>query len=501
MAARDASAPRIGATRTPEIPDAWVGDYRLLEKVGEGGMGVVHLAEAPDGRRVALKVLRPHIVGDEEARLRLEREVSSLERVRSPRVAEVLDADPWGAVPFVATRYVPGPSLHEHLRAEGPIVGEDLVRFALALAEALEAVHAVGVLHRDVKPTNVLLEDRAPVLIDFGLARVAEDSRITHTGWLLGTPGYLAPEVLHGEDPTPAADVHAWAATVAFASTGLPPYGRGPAMAVMDRVRRGEHDLHEVDPLMRRLVGECLAPEPRERPTLAEVLDRLESWLEGSAGPSSQDDAGPATRMMPLEATTAPRDVGRLQRWLLGAGAATAGVLGIVAAPILASVALLVLVLALRTASWASSATRERRHIRGRARWYDLPLTVFASPWYAGVATWGTLVLVTWSGLLVFLLAVGLLLLGVTGTPLLAVLAVTTTLALWWLPGSRRVRVPSQRLAGFLTRRAGRGWTAVLLVALVVAALGWTLAAEGTVWDPAPGAPWRDGTVLGELAG
>ena len=107
-------------------------------------------------------------------------------------------------------------------------------------------MHSVGVLHRDVKPTNVLMEGRSPVLIDFGLARVAEDPRLTQTGWLLGTPGYLAPEILYGDDATVASDVHAWGATVVFAATGRPPYGTGPVMAIMDRVRRGEHDLSGV---------------------------------------------------------------------------------------------------------------------------------------------------------------------------------------------------------------------------------------------------------------
>ena len=129
-------------------------------------MGVVHLAEGPDGRRVALKVLRPHVVGDEEARDRLAREVKSLSRVRSPRVAEIIDADPWGPIPFVATRYVPGLSLHDHVPQEGPLGGEELRWFARSLAEALQAVHQVGVLHRDVKPSNVLMEGRTPVLID-----------------------------------------------------------------------------------------------------------------------------------------------------------------------------------------------------------------------------------------------------------------------------------------------------------------------------------------------
>ena len=207
-------------------------------------MGVVHLARrAADGERVALKVLRPHIVGDDEARARLAREVSSLSRIRSRWVAEIVDADPWGPVPYVATRYVPGLSLHDHVHEEGPIEGTDLTWFAGCLAEGVASVHAAEVLHRDVKPSNVLMEGRTPILIDFGLARVADDPKLTHTGWLLGTPGYLAPEILYGDDATTASDVHSWAATVAYAATGRPPFGRGPSMAIMDRVRRGEHDL------------------------------------------------------------------------------------------------------------------------------------------------------------------------------------------------------------------------------------------------------------------
>jgi len=252
-----------------------VGRYRLLAKIGEGGMGVVHLAQAPDGSRVAVKVLRPHVIGDDEARERLAREVSSLRLVRSDRVAEVLDADPWGPMPFVATRYVPGLTLHEHVRQEGRITGRDLAHLATGLVEALIAVHQVGVLHRDVKPANALLEGRSPVLIDFGLARLAEDPRLTHTGWLLGTPGYLAPEILYGDDATTASDVHSWAATVVFAATGAPPFGTGPAMAIMDRVRRGEHDLSAVPSALAPLVRGCLAPDPADRPATFEVLAEL----------------------------------------------------------------------------------------------------------------------------------------------------------------------------------------------------------------------------------
>ena len=152
-------------------------------------MGVVHLARRGDGPRVALKVLRPHIVGDDEARRRLEREVGSLSRIRSKWVAEIVDADPWAPVPYVATRYVPGLSLHDYVHEEGPIEGKDLTWFAACLAEGVASVHAVGVLHRDVKPSNVLMEGRTPILIDFGLARVADDPKLTHTGWLLGHAG------------------------------------------------------------------------------------------------------------------------------------------------------------------------------------------------------------------------------------------------------------------------------------------------------------------------
>ncbi|WP_309647860.1 serine/threonine-protein kinase [Nocardioides sp.] len=252
-----------------------VGDYTLLSKIGEGGMGVVHLARREGGDRVALKVLRPHIVGDDEGRARFAREISSLQRIRSRWVAEIVDADPWAEVPYVATRYVPGLSLHDHVIEEGPIEGRNLTWFAGCLAEGLASVHEVGVLHRDVKPSNVLMEGRTPILIDFGLARVADDPKLTHTGWLLGTPGYLAPEILYGDDATTASDIHSWAATVAYAGTGSPPFGRGPSMAVMDRVRRGEHDLSGLPHDLRQLIEAALDPEPSQRPDLASIL----AWL------------------------------------------------------------------------------------------------------------------------------------------------------------------------------------------------------------------------------
>ena len=289
-------------TTSPKAPPPGltVGGYALRARLGEGGMGVVHLGQKPGERPVAIKVLRPHVVGDDEARRRLAREVSSLSRVRSRRIAEIVDADPFGEIPFVATRYVPGLSLHDHVQEEGALEGDDLLWFADCLAEALEAVHSVGVLHRDIKPSNVIMEGRTPILIDFGLARVAEDSRITMNGWLLGTPGYLAPEILYGDDATIASDVHAWAATVAYAGTGRAPFGRGPSVAVMDRVRRGEHDLVGLDPDVLELVEEALAPEPADRPTLEEVRD----WLEdlGSPEPDEREERAAAPVTLPYVA-------------------------------------------------------------------------------------------------------------------------------------------------------------------------------------------------------
>ena len=516
---------------TPPSPGvARVGEYRLLAKIGEGGMGVVHLAQGPDGNRVALKVLRPHIIGDDEARERLAREVASLRRVRSPRIAEVIDADPWGATPFVATRYIPGLSLHEHARQEGPISGEDLRHFATGLAEAVIAVHQVGVLHRDIKPSNVLLEGRSPVLIDFGLARLAEDPRLTHTGWLLGTPGYLAPEILYGDDATTASDVHSWAATVVFAATGRPPFGTGPAMAIMDRVRRGEHDLSAVPPALLPLVHACLAPDPADRPETAAVLASLRSAAPTPARPVRDDptlpfalatpeptarQSAPTTRLetvvqparAPYMQPPAPQrptpdrrgGLPRLQRGLLLTGLFATATLGFARAPYLCLVVAAVLALAVRTVSWTTESARERQHLRGRRRWYDGPLTVASSPWYLVVATGGTLMLLLWSAFVAFVVGFAYLLFRGPLVPGLLVMGAVFATSLWWGPAARRLRVPTRRLMVATTRNPWLGWVGALVVAAAAAACGYALLTGGVVWDPQPGPPWRSGTLLGDI--
>jgi predicted Ser/Thr protein kinase len=508
-------------------PDQWrVGGYRLLRKIGEGGMGVVHLAEAPDGSRVALKVLRPHIIGDDEARERLSREVASLRLVRSPRVAEVLDADPWGETPFVATRYVPGLSLHEHVREHGPITGSGLADLAIGLLEAVIAVHRVGLLHRDIKPSNVLLEGRSPVLIDFGLARLAEDPRLTRTGWLLGTPGYLAPEILYGEDATPASDMHSWAATLVFAATGRPPFGTGPAMAIMDRVRRGEHDLSAVPQALLPLVRSCLAPEPADRPAAGAVLAALRASAP-ARGPSPAA-ARPEPPTLPLalrrtpveepvttptatrvdrpapppevqEWRSPPAGLPRLQRGGLLAGLFATVALGFARAPYLSLAAVCVLTLAVRTVSWTAESAQERQHRRGRRRWYDGPLTVLSAPWYLVVATGGTLVLLVWSAFVAFVVGAAYVLFRGPLLPGLVAMGGVLAVSLWWGPGSRRLRVPTRRLLLGATRRPWTGWAAVAVVCAAAALCAYALLTGGVLWDPAAGAPWRPGTVLGRL--
>jgi serine/threonine protein kinase len=262
-----------------------LGPYRLVSRLGEGGMGVVHLGLDPHGRAVAIKVLRPHVAYDPEARWRLEREVDTLTRIRSDRVAAVIDSDIAGDRPYLVTRYVAGPSLDDVVTDEGPLSPDQLVLLGRGLVEALEAIHAVGVVHRDLKPGNVLLEDGEPVVIDFGIAHIADDVRLTSSGLVMGTPGYLSPEVIGGSPVTQATDWWGWAATLAFAASGRPPFGRGPMDVVLGRVNRGETDLTGVDGRLSPLLAAALSPDPARRPPTGAVVAALERYASG--GPAT----------------------------------------------------------------------------------------------------------------------------------------------------------------------------------------------------------------------
>jgi serine/threonine protein kinase len=223
--------------------DERLGPYRLRERLGEGGMGVVYFALDPDDSPVAVKVLRQGVPAEATARHRLAREVETMRLIHSPFVAEVVDADVEGSPPYIVTRYVAGRTLEDVVATDGPLTGAALARLACGLAAGLDAVHAAGVVHRDLKPGNVMLVDGEPVVIDFGIAQALDSTRLTMTGMFMGTPGYLAPEVIEGKLNGPASDVHSWAATMAYAATGRPPFGTGQFEAIFYRIVHGQPDL------------------------------------------------------------------------------------------------------------------------------------------------------------------------------------------------------------------------------------------------------------------
>ena len=238
-------------------------------------MGVVHLARDPEGRLVAVKVLNPQGTESANARRRLAREVETMRRVRSPYVAEVLDADVTGEFPYIVTRYVAGPTLEEMVRSHGPLPAPGLRRLAHGMAEALAAIHAAGVVHRDLKPGNVMLADDRPVVIDFGIAQAGDATRLTQTGLVMGTPGYLAPEVIEGQPSSPASDVHCWGTTMAFAATGHLPFGGGSYESIFYRIVSGRADLDGVPAPFVPLISAALARDPSHRPSA--------SWLSVQA--------------------------------------------------------------------------------------------------------------------------------------------------------------------------------------------------------------------------
>ncbi|MGS2640740.1 protein kinase domain-containing protein [Streptosporangium sp. G12] len=267
-----------------------LGPYRLLSRLGAGGFGEVHLALDPEGRTVAVKILHPHVAADETALTRLAREVETMRLVQGPRVAEILDASLEGARPYLVTRYVQGRPLGAVVAADGPVAGDDLVRLAHGLAEAVAIVHAAGVVHRDLKPANVILTDGEPVVIDFGIASALDSPSVTASGAVLGTPGYLAPEVLEGAEAGSEADVFAFGATLAYASTGRHPYGTGPASAVGYRVVHHPPDLDGVPGWLEPTLGKCLLRDPAARPR----ADALPAWLGGAPAAPAAPAVGPA---------------------------------------------------------------------------------------------------------------------------------------------------------------------------------------------------------------
>ncbi|MFJ4585056.1 serine/threonine-protein kinase [Streptomyces echinatus] len=252
-----------------------VGPYRVVGRLGAGGMGRVYLARSKGGRAVAVKIVRPELAEDREFRQRFAREVAAARRVNGVFTAGVVDADPDADPPWLATAYVPGISLDTAVARHGAWQAGPVTTLAAGLAEALEAIHAAGLVHRDLKPSNVLLAADGPRVIDFGISTATEASAITRTGVVIGTPGSMSPEQLTGEPVGPASDVFALGAVLAFTASGSGPFGTGSAQGLMYRIVHGDPDLEAVPGPIRGLVGRCLAKRSGARPTVDALLSEL----------------------------------------------------------------------------------------------------------------------------------------------------------------------------------------------------------------------------------
>jgi len=287
------------ASLRPGDPER-VREYRLTARLGEGGQGTVYLGVSPTQARVAVKLLRADLTQDEEAMERFVREVSTTQRVAPFCTAAVIETGVDQHRPYIVSEYIDGPTLDAVVTGEGPREGASLHRLAIGTVTALVAIHQAGIVHRDFKPSNVLLASDGPRVIDFGIAK-ALDRTSTLTAMAIGTPSYMTPEQLAGENAGSPADMFAWGCTMVFAATGQPPFGTDSLPAIFNRIMNMEPELGAIaDPALRELVGQCLSKDPALRPTAGEALLRL---LGHAGGPG---DTGGATGAAP---PTAPRGI------------------------------------------------------------------------------------------------------------------------------------------------------------------------------------------------
>jgi hypothetical protein len=251
------------------------GKYRLLGRLGQGGMGQVFLGQSPGGRLVAVKLIRAELAGDPDFRARFAREVVTARTISGIFTVPVVDADVDGPQPWLVTAYVDGPSLADAVASQGPVPPGQALTLAAGLAEGLEVIHAAGVVHRDLKPSNVLLAADGPRIIDFGISHTAGFSGLTRTGWVAGSPGFMSPEQAEGIPGGPASDIFSLGSVLVFAVTGSEPFGTGTAAALLYRVVHSRPDTSQVPAPIRALVEHCLEKDPRHRPTAGEIVAGL----------------------------------------------------------------------------------------------------------------------------------------------------------------------------------------------------------------------------------
>ncbi|WP_240778013.1 serine/threonine protein kinase [Nonomuraea basaltis] len=281
-----------------------IGRYRVVRQLGRGGMGTVWLAEDSGGRRVAVKVINAELAREPEFRERFRQEVEAARRVRRFCTAPVLDAGLDQNPLWVATDFIDGPTVQEAVSAHGPLRGADLDALAVGIATALTAIHQARLIHRDLKPSNVLLSPVGPRVIDFGIARALDATgQLTRSGTVIGTPGYIAPELLAGGQPLPAADVFCWGAVVAYAGTGRSPFAGASGAEINDRVQHAEPDLDGLEAHLRQLVARALAKDPAARPAVPQML----SELTGSPAAPPQDGDPRTRRLTTLDSHAARR--------------------------------------------------------------------------------------------------------------------------------------------------------------------------------------------------
>ncbi|WP_208879499.1 serine/threonine-protein kinase [Streptomyces armeniacus] len=285
-----------------------VGRYRITGRLGAGGMGRVFLGRSPSGRLVAVKVVRPELAEDPGFRRRFAREVAAARKVTGFFTAAVVDADPDGSPPWLATAYVPGMPLDEAVAAYGHWPADSVRVLGAGLAEALEAVHEAGLVHRDLKPSNVLIAPDGPRVVDFGISVAIEATALTRTGVIVGTPGFMAPEQLTGKSVTPACDVFALGAVLTYAATGTGPFGTGSAQSLNFRIAYEEPDLSGLPPGL-EIIADCLAKEPAERPAVSALVEELapaaaaDDYAPAATAPETAGwIPGPVARALPVNA-------------------------------------------------------------------------------------------------------------------------------------------------------------------------------------------------------
>ncbi|WP_119288405.1 serine/threonine-protein kinase [Streptomyces sp. YIM 130001] len=282
-----------------------VGNFVLRGRLGAGGMGEVFLGRSPGARSAAVKVVHPHLARQPEFRRRFRREAAAVRAVSGAFTAPVLGAGPDDELPWIATVYIPGPDLAKAVARTGPLPEESVWVLAAGLAEALAAIQGAGLFHRDLKPANVLLAADGPRVIDFGIAQALEGTVLTGEGTSIGTPGFMSPEQVEGGELGPSSDVFALGAVLAFAATGHEPFGQGPPLGVLHRVVSGEPRLDGLHGPLRSLVTACLSKDRAERPTPAQVLDRIAAhWSPADDLPTASPWHSAMTTLIQSWATT-----------------------------------------------------------------------------------------------------------------------------------------------------------------------------------------------------